>query len=1029
MAIEGLSEGFYDALLTRVLQQRAVASGLRAETSRIDGEELAEVLAQHVRRVALQAFSGERPDAQAHLADDVVALLNASGEQVDGEPRRLHSLLREVGPGSPARYVNAPETPLSEPSLLTNARGEPSVGTEIASELGSADRVELLCAFIKWYGVRTLEKPLRELKERGIPLRVITSTYLGATERAALDRLVEEFGAEVKVSYETQRTRLHAKAWRFVRTTGFDTAYVGSSNLSSSALLDGVEWNVRLTTAATPELLRKFAATFDTYWNDPLFETYTPADGKRLSAALEEASGRKRSTEALTIAGLEVRPWPHQQLILEALDVEREVRGNNRNLVVAATGTGKTVVAALDYARLAASANRRPSLLFVAHREEILRQALNTYREVLGDGGFGEMLVGAYQPERWRHVFASIQSLHEARLAGFAPDAFEIVVVDEFHHADAASYRRLLEHVKPRELLGLTATPERADGVDVRDFFGKRAAYELRLWDALDADLLSPFHYFGIADNTDLSTVDFRKGRYDLEGLSSLFTADDARTRLILKEVQRKIADPSSMRALGFCVGVAHAQYMAHKFTAAGLPSRAIHGGTAHHERQQAVADLAEGKVVALFAADLFNEGIDIPAVDTVLFLRPTESSTVFLQQLGRGLRRAPGKAVLTVLDFVGHQRQEFNLSQRYRSITGGTRKALEMQVEKGFPYLPAGCHIVLDDVTQRQVLQHVRRQLRTSWRQFTQELRSAGDVGLRAYLEATDVELADVLKNGRSFTQLRRDVGFATPAGGPREAEVMKRLKALVHVDDRDRHDAYRWLLADGVPAYSSLDETGQAWARMLLLSVWPTGGGFASFDEALEVLRGEPAFRAEARELLGWAFARAEHVARPLGGALRGTPLRSHASYTREELHAGVGHGSLQRAPGNFREGVLFTEAMNTDSLLVTLNKSEGHFSPTTMYHDYAINSTLFHWESQSTTSEASPTGQRYLNQRSSGSEVLLYVRSAKTNQFGGGAPYLLLGQADFVEHRGERPIAITWKLRRPMPPDVLQAGRAVG
>lgn len=1024
-----LPEGFYDALVTRALHERLEASGLTPSTAKIDQEELAEVLAQHVRRVTLEALAAQRVDDRVPLADNVISLLGAHGDEVHGEPRRLHSLLHEPGPGRPRRYLNAPETPLSEPSLLTNARGEPSVGTEIASELGSADRVELLCAFIKWYGLRTLEKPLLALKERGVELRVITSTYLGSTEREALDRLVEEFGAKVKVSYETQRTRLHAKAWRFVRNTGFDTAYVGSSNLSSSALLDGVEWNVRLTAGSTPELLRKFAATFDTYWNDPAFETYTPKDGDRLTAALDEASGRNRSTEALTISGLEVRPWPHQELILEALDVEREVHGRQRNLVVAATGTGKTVVAALDYARIAAAANRRPSLLFVAHREEILRQALNTYREVLADGGFGELMVGAYRPQHWRHVFASIQSLNADRLAEFPRDAFEVVVVDEFHHAEAASYRRLLEHVEPKELLGLTATPERADGIDVRDFFDKRAAYELRLWDALDADLLSPFHYFGIADNTDLSTVDFRSGRYDVGQLSGILTGDDARTRLILKELQRKVAAPHSMRALGFCVSVAHAQYMAQKFTEAGLPSRAVHGTTPRDERRQAVRDLTERKVVALFTADLFNEGIDIPAVDTVLFLRPTESSTIFLQQLGRGLRRTADKAVLTVLDFVGHQRQEFNLSQRYRAITGGTRKALEKQVEKGFPYLPAGSQIILDDVTQRQVLEHVRRQLRTTWRLLTQELRSAGDVDLRTYLDQTGIELADVLKNGRSFTQLRRAAGFDTLEGGPLEADLLKRLKAFAHVDDRDRHAAYATLLADDAPAYSRLDDLGQAWARMLLFSLWPKAEAFSSFDEGLELLRGERSFRAEARAVLDWAIDRAEHVARPLSGPLRRCPLRSHASYTREELYAGIGHATIQRTPGNFREGVLFTEHMGTDSLLITLQKSEDHFSPTTMYRDYAINSTLFHWESQSTTSQASPTGQRYLRQRDQGTDVLLYVRSGKTWEFGGGAPYTLLGQADYVEHRGDKPIAITWQLRRPMPPQILQEGRAVG
>lgn len=1027
MQDEQAAEGFYDAVLTRALRQAVQRSGLSPVIRAIEPAELADALADHVRDALATALHDVGTRGAPALVDEFLGRLGMDGERLDGDPRRLEALLADASPGRPDRYPKAPQTPLAQPVLLTNARGEPTVGSEIAAELGSADRVELLCAFIKWYGIRTLEKPLRSLRERGVQLRVITSTYLGSTERAALDRLIDEFGAEVRISYETTRTRLHAKAWRFLRNTGFDTAYVGSSNLSSSALLDGVEWNVRLTKPSTPGLLDKFGATFESYWNDPAFEPYTPDDGERLERALAQASGRDRRTESLTISGLEVQPWPHQLRILEALDVERDVHDRHRNLLVAATGTGKTVVAALDYKRLAVQAGRRPSLLFVAHRQEILTQSLRTYREVLGDGGFGELLVAGYRPKAWRHVFASVQSLKAESLAEMSPSGFEVVVVDEFHHAEASSYRRILDHFRPAELVGLTATPERADGVDVRSFFGGRSAFELRLWDALSADLLSPFHYFGLADTTDLSTLDFKRGRYDVGQLSGLFTGNDARVWIILRQLREKIADPGAMRALGFCVDVAHAKYMADTFTRAGLPSLAVHGDSAPAERSAAVARLKDREVVAIFTADLYNEGVDIPHVDTLLFLRPTESSTIFLQQLGRGLRRADDKPVLTVLDFVGHHRKDFNLAQRYRAITGGSRRELQAQVEHGFPYLPAGSQIVLDDVTQDQVLGNLKSQIATRWKEFLAELRSVGDVDLNTFLWEGDIELADLLRKG-SFTQLRREAGLPTPEPGPRESELLKRLKALAHVDDLDRHAAYSRLLADDAPTPEAMDDVERGWAEMLFFSLWPKGDGFATIDEGLTALRDEPSFRAEARAVLDWALDRAEHVARPLIGRLGATPLRSHAHYSREELMAAIGVATMQRLPGNMREGVLYAPEADVDSLLVTLVKTESHFSPTTMYRDYAINSSLFHWESQSATAVSSPTGRRYLTQRTSGGEVLLYVRSSKAWEFGGGAPYLLLGDVDYVEHRGERPIAITWKLRREMPPQVLQESRAV-
>ena len=296
------------------------------------------------------------------------------------------------------------------------------------------------------------------------------------------------------------------------------------------------------------------------------------------------------------------------------------------------------------------------------------------------------------------------------------PDRFDVVVIDEFHHAEAASYRRLLDHVQPIELVGLTATPERADGVDVREFFGGRVAAELRLWEALEQNLLCPFHYFGIHDGTDLETVQWKRGGYDLAALSNVYTGNDARTRIVLKELDDKVADVAAMRALGFCVSVEHARYMAQRFVEAGIPALAVSADTSAADRRDALTALRNRDINILFAVDLFNEGLDIPEVDTVLFLRPTESATVFLQQLGRGLRLTRGKTVLTALDFVGHQRREFRFDQRFRAMSGVGGKALQRQVEEGFPFLPSGSQIVLDAVARDLVLENIRQQVAPRW-------------------------------------------------------------------------------------------------------------------------------------------------------------------------------------------------------------------------------------------------------------------------------------------------------------------------
>jgi superfamily II DNA or RNA helicase len=689
-------------------------------------------------------------------------------------------------------------------------------------------------------------------------------------------------------------------------------------------------------------------------------------------------------------------------------------------LVVAATGTGKTVVAALDYRALAACAPQRPSLLFIAHRREILEQSLRTYREVLNDPNFGELYVGGARPERWEHVFASVQSLTAYGVTTIAPDAYDVVVIDEFHHAEATTYRRLLDHLQPQELLGLTATPERTDGLDVRSFFGGRTAAELRLWDALGADLLCPFHYFAVADGTDLRRVSWTRGRYDDAGLANLYTGNRARAAIVLHQLQDKVLNLATMRALGFCVSVAHADFMAQVFREAGVAAVAVSGATPSADRAQALRDLRDRQINAIFTADLFNEGVDVPDVDTVLFLRPTESATLFLQQLGRGLRRTRDKAVLTVLDFVGHHRKEFRFDHRLRALTGETRRGLEQAIERGFPFLPSGCQIVMDRQSQQIVLENIRSQVGNRWPQVVAELRSYGDQDLPTFLRESGLELSDLLRNGHSWTGLRRAAGLPTRTGSDLEAGVLKRGRALAHVDDPERAEIYSRLLADEAPTYSDLGPAEKRMAQMLFFSLWPGGGDHGSIEVGLERLRREAAARDELSSVVDVAFDAAPHVTVGLPPSLHDVPLRAHGRYQREEVLAALGYASLDRKPNSFREGVLYVRERDVDAFFVTLQKSEADYSPTTLYRDYPISPTLFHWESQSTTSVASATGQRYL---SGTSTKLLFIRQHKSDEFG-TSPYLFAGVAHYVQHTGDRPIAITWRLEVPLPNDFFVA-----
>ncbi len=1008
---EGLYESVVSQRLLRELERRAA---LEQEIVHVDEADQPHVLGSHVSAALVRAFAHRRPEERLALANELLELLEATEETPVGGVRQLLSLRSAAAPGAHRIDVTRrPSTPLADAALLTNAPGEPTVGSELRHELETCDEVDLLCAFVMWPGLRLLEKELRGARDRGVPIRVVTTTYLGGTERAALDRLVRDYGAEVKVQYDSRRTRLHAKAWLFRRYSGFDTAYIGSSNLSRAALLDGIEWNVRLSRVGTPTLLDKFLATFETYWNSDSFGPYDPeSDGDKLDDALADARGERAGSPTVSLSGLELRPYPYQQAILESLESERTNHDRHRNLVVAATGTGKTVMAALDYRNLGGLAGKQPNLLFVAHRRELLQQSLRTYREALVDANFGELYVDGARPERWHHVFASVQALSQYGVENIPADHFDVVVVDEFHHAEAPTYRRILDHLQPRELLGLTATPERGDGTDVRLLFGGRTAAELRIWDAINQGLLSPFHYFGIGDNTDLTQVSWSRGRYDEGALSRLYTGNDARAAIVIKEVRDKISEPRRMRALGFCVSVDHAHFMADRFNLAGMSAVAISGQTPSAERAQALADLRAGSVNAVFAADLLNEGVDIPVVDTVLFLRPTESPTLFLQQLGRGLRLAPDKDVLTVLDFVGNNRAEFRLDLRYRALTGATRKGLERDVDRGFPFLPSGCQIILDEVTQASVLASVRHHLALRWNMLVRELRTHPTNSLLQFLDDSGADLWQVIRDDRSWTTLRRQAGALgdAPEG---ERQLLKRVRALTHVDDPQRVHAYRQLLSGRRPF-----DPADPFARMLYFTIWPGGGGYVDFNQGWTALLDHGEAREEMQLIIDMAFANSRRLTWP-DGELEGLPLAVHGSYQREEILAALGHAEVKRPPSHFREGVLKTtiHGRTIDAFFVTLNKSEAEYSPSTMYRDYPISPTLFHWESQSTTSVASGTGQRYV---AGGSTVLLFVRRERKNEFG-TAPYTYLGEAKYISHTGDRPVAITWRLSSPMPPDL--------
>ncbi len=1037
---EPLLPGAYEALVTLGLERAIREHPETPSTVPLDRAEASGRLAHHLANLIEAALASvpaaHRPAAQVELANRIVEWLGEAGhgdarDAVATPPRVLRLVTEGLLPGQTA--PPSPDVPLLDHDLLANAPGEPAFAHALGTELATADRVDAVIAFVRWTGLNLIRAPLEALVERGVPVRLLTTTFTGSTERKALDWLVER-GIDVKVSFDVRTTRLHAKAWLVHRDTGYSSAYVGSSNLSRSALVDGIEWNVRLVEATAPAVFGKLRATFDSLWNDESFEPYDPSrDAERFDAAI-----RRTSDSAPTgVSGLEVRPWHYQREMLEALVVERARFGRTRNLVVAPTGTGKTVVAALDYRALrdgqggleamdASDAPGGPTLLFVAHREQILDQSLQTFRDVLADGSFGEKFVGGQRPREWRHVFASVQSLNAMELEALDPGRFSIVYIDEFHHAEAPTYRRLMERLRPRVMVGLTATPERADGTNVRDLFDGRYAFEMRLWDALDQQLLAPFHYFGVADGTDLSGLRWERGGYRTADLEARYvvTGHDARTAKVLAALRDRIADVTRMRAFGFCVSVRHAHYMAERFTADGIPCAAIDGSTPAPERRRLLDALRRGDINVVFAVDVLSEGVDVPEVDTILLLRPTESATVFLQQLGRGLRLHATKDVCTVLDFIGQQHGRFRADLRLRALTGRSRGQLVRDAEQGFPFLPSGCHIRLQRQAEADLIANLKAVASPGAAVLARELaRRESEVGRRVtlaeFLDAALVEPADVYRHG-SWTELRRRAGVEVEPAGPREAELSKGLKLrLQDVDDPERLAMLRSFAAGStLPA----DERSRRLASMLGFVLFDDGRAPDDVSGVVDALRAEPAVRRELAELAEVLEERARVLTRPSVLAAE-VPLHVHATYGRGEVLVALGDRALGDATAH-REGVRYVKAHGVDVLFVTLEKSDRDYSPTTRYRDYAVSRELFHWESQSGTTRRSPTGRRYLDGTST---VLLFVRRTKKDASGRAPGFVFLGPVTRVADRGEKPISITWRLERAMPEAWFAVARA--
>lgn len=809
----------------------------------------------------------------------------------------------------------------------------------------------------------------------------------------------------------------------FHRNSGYHTGYIGSSNFSRSALTNGLEWNVKITTKEIPHIIDKFQKTFDTYWRSSDFEIYDPiksSDTERLKKALND--GKFNTSNSLEITSFfDITPYKFQEEILEQLQVERLNHQRYKNLVVAATGTGKTVISAFDFKRFF-KIHSQAKFLFIAHRKEILEKSRQTFRAILKDQNFGELWVDRIIPDDRKHVFASVQTLNsQLKDWEISDNYYDFIIIDEVHHITASSYRPILQQFTPKILLGLTATPERMDGADILEDFCNKVAAEIRLPEAINKKLICPFQYFGISDSIDLSKLNWR-GKYLASELNNVFTGNDQRVGHIIDNLEKYLTDINDVQALGFCVSKEHAQYMAEKFTSAGLKANYLVSGQ-NGSRSDIIHSFQQKQINYLFVVDIFNEGMDIPQIDTVLFLRPTESLTIFLQQLGRGLRLHEDKECLTVLDFVGNARPEYDFEGKFRALVGKTNTSMKKEIEDDFPHVPLGSAIVLEKKAKSFIIKNITAAINPNRRQLIQKIKDFKNhftlpLTLDNFVKTHHIPLAIIYKRG-SWSRLCQEAGKIPDFDKQNETQLVSCVLKKWLSTSAPTYFKFILKLAKSnfKVSLDTLSFQEKTMCLMLHYDFWKEAAGFSSLEESICAIGKNKVLVDEIIDVLTILEDRVSFLEIEPNLPYE-QPLKIHARYTRKQILTAFGFSTFEQKSSN-REGVAENKSLNTELLFIDLVKSEENFSPTTLYNDFAISEWLFHWQSQNSARPDKGKGLSYIEQEENGKIVLLFIREQAKDEFNNTMGYVFVGEGKLKEHYGAKPMNIKWKLEEPIPP----------
>lgn len=909
--------------------------------------------------------------------------------------------------------------------VIFNNDDAPRMVDQIREGLRTSNQIDIAVSFVRCTGLQLIIDDLRRFLADGGTARVLTSTYMGITQPDALRTLLRLDGLAVRV--QQSDTGFHPKMYLFNQRQA--QCWIGSSNLSKGGIASNLEANLL---TDNPQTVAEARLGFEKLWSRPdVFEIDTDWLD-RYATAFRAQQPRPAiilpGFPGTTGPGLTPDaddPVPNQaqnEAMLRLAELRQQ--GSNRAVVIAAPGVGKTFLAAFD-----AAAVNPDRLLFVSHRLEHLTQAKNTFERVFGDEKTYGVVGAGFADVDADFVFCSIQSLGSRRSEIVARDDFDYFVVDEFHHAAAPSYRRVLANIKCGFLLGLTATPERQDGHDVLKLCDHNIAYEVRLAEAVDRRWLLPFHYFGIGDDTvEWSNINWRGRGFELNQLEVALAVEE-RVELILRHALDKGYDGKRRATVGFCAGVKHARYMSDAFMSRGLEAAALTGENSLEEREDTYRRFADptDPLEWLFVADLLNEGVDIPAINSLLFLRPTDSGTIFIQQLGRGLRLVAGCDSLTVLDFVGHHRNAWLTLAAIEDRTASPNNRTVLGITP-----PSNCEIVLDDLTV-DILSKVKRFTRRkkdvcseAYDRLREEVGPPFPIDLWGRNDVPP--MGDFRSAYRTWLQLRREKGDASEwEVALSEDSAAAQLLAACEKDWQQQR-VYAYALVWGLVA--SPEQPEQGYDRFFnRFPKWQTEYKRLGSTKAWITVDKKMPGLVRAQALLGSVFSDGpqEELLKQVenrihltlerdfqlrhGGVLRNPEdLRIHARYSRNEI---VNHFGVQYDPAKHNKGVLpFPGHFAIIAKLDTSGAVVNH-----QYKNTLLSKHLMRWQSQNQARQDNRAGRELLDHEQNGVSIHVFLQRTSHRD----AVYL--GPVVVVDVRGNGPMNVDFKLKNDVRDDVME------